>query len=55
MGDVGGRGERRAGLREREGRVEAAAWVEMLRESFGFMAREASMMAVLLGWLMSWY
>jgi hypothetical protein len=47
MGDVGGRGERSGALREREGRVEAAAWVEMLRESLGFMAREeASMMAV---------
>jgi hypothetical protein len=34
-------------LREREGRVEACAAVEMLSESLGFMERDASILAVM--------
>jgi len=42
-----GKGERRGVLRERDGLEDWAACVEMLRDSFGFMALdEASMMTV---------
>jgi len=52
IGDDGGNGERRGVLRVRDGLDDWAAWVEMLRDSFGFMALdEASMMAVWLGFL----
>ena len=43
-------------MRVRDGREDWAAWVEMLRESFGFMAlEEASMMAVVCSWFVVLY
>lgn len=48
IGDGGiGSGERRGALSVRDG-LEEAAVVEMLRDSFGFMALDASMMAVVM-------